>query len=76
MEQIEVGRIARQQLGIGQSGATLVFSTSLKPGVSAARTGVWPQRRASAVSASITHGAVNTPPITSTTFISGTGLKK
>ena len=32
--------------------------------------------RASAVSASPTHGAVITPSITSTTFISGTGLKK
>ena len=48
----------------------------MKPGVSCARTGVWPHRRASAVRASVTHGAVMTPPITSTSFISGTGLKK
>jgi len=49
---------------------------TMKPGVSFARTGLCPQRSASASSASPTQGAVKSPSTTSTTFISGTGLKK
>ena len=49
---------------------------TMKPGVSLQRTGVWPKRLASAVSASPTHGSVSTPSTTSTIFITGTGLKK
>src|SRR5882672_3529041 len=48
----------------------------MKPGVSLARTARWPKRAASAASASATQGAVSRPSTTSTTFISGTGLKK
>src|SRR6267142_1337844 len=48
----------------------------MKPGVSLARTDLCPKRRASAASASPTQGAVSRPSTTSTTFISGTGLKK
>jgi len=49
---------------------------TMKPGVSLQRTGVWPKRAASPASASPTHGSVSTPSTTSTTFITGTGLKK
>ena len=49
---------------------------TMKPGVSLQRTGVCPKRCASAVSASVTQGSVNTPSTTSTIFITGTGLKK
>jgi hypothetical protein len=39
-------------------------------------TGVWPKRRASAESASVTDVSVSSPATTSTIFITGTGLKK
>src|SRR5258706_11070 len=48
----------------------------MNPGVSLACTGRCPQRCASAASAAPTQGAVSRPSTTSTTFISGTGLKK
>ncbi len=47
-----------------------------KPGVSRARTGAWPKACARRIRRSITAGSVRTPSITSTTFMSGTGLKK
>ena len=46
------------------------------PGVSLQRTGVWPKRFASPVSASVTQGSVRTPSTTSTILRTGTGLKK
>ena len=49
---------------------------TMKPGVSCACTGVWPISRADRDSASHTAGEVLSPAMTSTTFISGTGLKK
>ncbi|MNF08063.1 hypothetical protein D3C80_2083820 [compost metagenome] len=49
---------------------------TIKPGMSLQRTGVWPMRRDSAISASPTAGLPDRPSMTSTTFISGTGLKK
>lgn len=49
---------------------------TMKPGMSMQRTAVWPMRLASAARASPVAGALRRPAITSTTFISGTGLKK
>ncbi len=49
---------------------------TMKPGVSWARTGVCPMSRAYAARASATAASVRRPATTSTTFISGTGLKK
>ena len=46
-----------------------------KPGVSPTTTGTRVWRLPSATMASITHGAVSAARITSTSFISGTGLK-
>ena len=48
----------------------------MKPGVSAARTGVLARRRAAKIVASATLDAVSGPAITSTSAMSGTGLKK
>ena len=48
----------------------------MKPGVSAATTGVLPSRRARKATLSVTAGSVIGPGITSTSAISGTGLKK
>ena len=48
----------------------------MNPGVSAATTGVLPSRRARRATASVTAGSVIGPAITSTSAISGTGLKK
>ena len=48
----------------------------MKPGVSCACTGVWPIWRAYAASSAHTLALVLSPAMTSTTFISGTGLKK
>ena len=48
----------------------------MKPGVSAATTGVLPIRRARYATVSVTAGSVIGPGITSTSAISGTGLKK
>ncbi len=48
----------------------------MKPGVSAARTGVLPRRRAAKIVASATSELVRGPATTSTSAISGTGLKK
>ncbi len=48
----------------------------MKPGVDAARTGVLPQAAANAYTACATAGSVARPEITSTSGISGTGLKK
>ena len=49
---------------------------TMKPGVERACTGVLPQRRLSSKIASATAGSVCRPDTTSTSFISGTGLKK
>ncbi len=49
---------------------------TMKPGVSCARTGVWPMARTSASSRSHTAMSVRRPGTISTTFISGAGLKK
>jgi len=49
---------------------------TMKPGVSAAMTGVLPRRRAAKMAASATLAAVSGPAITSTSAMSGTGLKK
>ncbi len=48
----------------------------MKPGVSFARTAVWPKRRVSAINASPIARSVARPSMTSATFINGTGLKK
>ena len=48
----------------------------MKPGVSSARTGVLPSRSASAVIESSVSALVSAPPITSTSAITGAGLKK
>ncbi len=48
----------------------------MKPGVSRARTGVWPSAAPKSTSRCSTAGAVSSPAMTSTSFISGTGLKK
>mmetsp|Transcript_31935 Transcript_31935/g.75076 ORF Transcript_31935/g.75076 Transcript_31935/m.75076 type:complete len:231 (-) Transcript_31935:130-822(-) len=49
---------------------------TMKPGVERACTGVLPQRAARSNTACATSGAVPRPDTTSTSFISGTGLKK
>ncbi len=49
---------------------------TMKPGMSMQRTAAWPMRPARAARASQAAGALRRPAITSTTFISGTGLKK
>src|SRR3990172_4633555 len=48
----------------------------MKPGVSAAMTGVLPMRRARSAVADDTAGSVSGPAITSTSAMTGTGLKK
>src|SRR5664280_997974 len=49
---------------------------TMKPGVERAWTGVLPQRRLNATMASAVAGSLERPETTSTSFMSGTGLKK